>query len=110
MKKALRGWTKKTNVKLVTKSIVDFQSVETTDNAVLDINKQPMPPTQIDKKPEGQRFWVWWSFIVKDGPLLKQDDIVIIDNVHYRIQKRNDWTESGFQKYEATEDYIEPST
>ena len=105
MSGALKGWTKKTPVKLVTQSIVNHKSVEVLTDATLDINKQPMPAREVSRKPEMQRSWVWWSFIVKNGPYLATDDIIIISDVRYRIIKGNDWSESGFTKYEAIEDY-----
>jgi len=107
MKKTLRGWTKKTNVKIVTQSVVDFETVEAEADAVLDCNFQPMPAAKVNRKPEEQRTWTWWSIIVEDGPLLKTDDVIIKDNIRYRIESANNWSESGFQKYEAVEDYIE---
>jgi hypothetical protein len=105
MAEALKGWTKKISVKLITQSIVNHLTVEAETDATLDINKQPMPARQVDRKPEEQRSWVWWNFIVKNGPYLNTDDIVIISDIRYRIMKGNDWRESGFTKYEAIEDY-----
>lgn len=110
MRRALNGWTTKRNAKLVTQVDSDYETSETTIAIVLDINIQPVPATQVNRKPEGQRQWKWWSLIVKDGPLLSVDDVVIINSIAYRIQNISNWSESGFQKYESTEDYIEPST
>lgn len=103
---ALKGWTKKTTVKIVTKSVVDHEVSESTSTVTLDINKQPMPAWKVNKKPEDQRTWIWWSFIIqKPSVLLKTDDIVTIDSTNYRIMAGNNWVDSGFQKCEAIEDY-----
>ena len=105
MGKTLKGWTKKTNVKLVTQSIVNHKTVDTEVSIVLTCNFQSLKAAIVNRKPEEQRTWIWWSIIVTEGQLLKTDDIIIKDSVRYKIQSTNNWTESGFQKYEAIEDY-----
>lgn len=105
MKRTLRGWVKNTTVKIITQSVVDYETSEAITTTTLKINKQPVPPEKVDQRPEYDRSWKWWSFIVQDGPLLKDDDIIEIDGTGYRIKQRTDWSESGFQKYQAIEDY-----
>lgn len=104
---AIKGWTHITPVKIVTQSVVDFQTVEATADAKLDINFQPMPAWKVNRKPEEQRTWNWWSIIIRNNSVnLKTDDIIIRPSgQRFRIQSGNDWTESGFSKYEAIEDY-----
>jgi len=104
---ALKGWTRKTPVKIVTQSVVNHQTVEATADATLDINFQPMPAWKVNRKPEEQRTWKWWSIIIKNPTVnLNTDDIIIRPTgQRFRIQSGNDWTESGFSKYEAIEDY-----
>ena len=105
MKRTLRGWVRNTNVKIVNQVVVDFETSPTEVDTVLKINKQPVPAEKVVQLPEYDRSWKWWSFIVQDGPLLKIDDIIEIDSVGYRIKELSDWSESGFQKYKAIEDY-----
>lgn len=104
---AMKGWTRKTDIKIVTQSIVDHQTTESTADANLDINFQPVPAFKVNRKPEEQRTWKWWSIIIKNPTvILKTDDIIIRPTgQRFRIQSGNDWTESGFSKYEAIEDY-----
>lgn len=102
---ALKGWTTKTSVILITQSVVNHQTTEAETATILDINRQPVPAARVNQKPEEQRTWKWWSFIIKQGPLLKTDDIIIIDSIRYRIKSSSNWSESGFTKYEAIEDY-----
>jgi hypothetical protein len=107
LSRALRGWTKKTQCYIVTKSVVNHQ-VNPVFSApiILDINVQPVPAQTVDKKPEGQRAWKWWSIIIKSKDFyLKADDVVVIDYVRYKIMNASDWRRSGFTKYEAIEDY-----
>ena len=102
---ALRGWTMTRTVDRITKAVVNHQVTETSVEADLDLNIQPMPPQEVARRPEDQRQWKWWSIIVREGPLLDIDDVIVVDSIRYRIQKTHNWSESGFQKYEAHEDY-----
>lgn len=103
---ALRGWMTTRSVVVITKSIVNFQVVETPAPAVsMKMNIQPMPPEKVNRKPEEQRGWKWWTIWVQHGPLLKVDDKITVDSKTYRIEVVKDWTEGGYQEYEAVEDY-----
>jgi hypothetical protein len=103
---ALRGWTTKRTVNVMQKTVVNHQvTYAVTETLTLDINIQPTPKEEINKKPEEQRSWKWWNLLVKEGPLLKNDDIVLIDNVKYKIMSVSDWSESGFQNYSSIKDF-----
>ena len=102
---ALNGWTKKIPCKIVTQTVVNHKTQENENDVILDKNIQPIPQTKVDRKPEGQRTWKWWNLLIRNGQLLKIDDVVIINNKRFRIQSIGDWSESGFQNYEAIEDY-----
>lgn len=104
---ALKGWVKKTDITIITQSVVDHETVETESSEVYQANFQPMPAAKVARKPEEQRTWKWWSVIVQDKTvLLSTDDIIQNDSgKKFRIEQANDWRESGFTKYEAVEDY-----
>lgn len=103
---ALKGWTTKRGCKVITKSIVDFEVSESESDITVDVNIQPMPAATVNRKPEEQRTWKWWSMIIKsDSVLLKTDDIILIGTQRFKVQSANDWRESGFSKYETIEDY-----
>lgn len=105
MRQALRGWTKRINVELVTQTVVNHVPQESTTTITLDMNLQPMPTEAINRKPEGQRSWKWWSFFVKGDVYLEPDTIFIVDGKRFRVEKTHDWRSSGFTKGEAVEDY-----
>lgn len=108
MGNTIKGWTRKTAVKIVTQSVVQHQTTEATADATLNINFQPMPAAKVNRKPEEQRTWKWWSIIIRSASVLLETDDKIIrpSGQVFRIQSANDWRESGFSKYEAIEDYI----
>ena len=105
MGNVLNGWTSITTVDIITQSVVDFETVETKVSVTLDCNFQPMPDFKVDKKVGEERTWKWWSIIVYEGQILNTGDIIVKDSKNYRIMSGSDWTQSGFQKYEAIEDY-----
>jgi hypothetical protein len=103
---ALNGWTRRVSARVVTKSIVDHRVVETVADATMDIVLQPMPAQEVNRKPEEQRSWKWWSLWVKAGQQeLDIDDVVVVDGVGYRVSKINDWTQGGYRSYDAVEGY-----
>lgn len=109
---AVKGWTRMTTVEIQTQSVVNHKTVEIFQNVTRPMNFQPMPPAQVARKPEEQRTWTWWSVIIRDRTLLLKTDDKIVDSYGrtFRVEKANDWRTSGFTKYEAVEDYTEPST
>jgi len=104
---ALKGWTRKTTVKVIVQSVVNHETVETPTEKPYPANFQPMPPAKVARKPEEQRTWKWWSVIIRDRTvLLKTDDRIIdAEGFIYKIQQASDWRTSGFTKYEAIEDF-----
>lgn len=105
--RALKGWTKKSNIKVITKSIVDHEIVETESDDYQQANFQPVPPEKVDRKPEEQRNFKWWKVIVKSSTFIMKIDDIIIDAYgrRFRVDSVDDWRESGFTSYEVHEDY-----
>lgn len=105
---ALKGWTQKTSIKIITQTVVNHETVESESDVSLPVNFQPMPAAKVNRKPEEQRTWKWWSIKIMDRTiLLKTDDIVISSTgKRFRIEEAGDWRSAGFTNYEAVEDYI----
>ncbi len=104
---ALKGWTKKTPVKIITQTVVDGDVIPVPTDKTYSINLQPMPAATVNRKPPEQRTWKWWSIILRDRTaLLKTDDIMVAPSgLRFKIQSASDWRTSGFTKYEAIEDF-----
>ena len=101
----LNGWMKYRKVTTITQTVVNHQTVDTPSIAIVRMSIQPLPSQIVNRKPEQQRSWKWWSIWIKKGPLYKIDDIITVDDIDYKIGVINDWTEGGYQSYEAIEDY-----
>ena len=103
---AFRGWTKRRLVRLVTKTPVNHIMTQTALIATFDIMIQPLQPERVNRKPEEQRAWKWYDIITKSAnPAMKIDDILQEGAINYRIDSVQPWTEAGYRRYEATEDY-----
>lgn len=105
---SLKGWVSTTNITVVTQTVVNHETVESESDITFPANLQPMPAAKVNRKPEEQRTWKWWSIIITDENLLLSTDNIIRDSSgrEFRIEQANDWRESGFTKYEAVEDYV----
>jgi uncharacterized repeat protein (TIGR02543 family) len=103
---AIRGWTKKTAVLLVTKTVVNAKIIQTATEVILDMNLQPLQPEKVNRKPEEQRAWKWYSLLTKKlSATLSIDNIVIINNIRYRVESVQNWQDAGFRRYECIEDF-----
>ncbi len=103
----MKGWTRKTDVKIITQAVVNHEVTEIENDLTFPANFQPMPAATVNRKPEEQRTWTWWSLIIRDKSLLLVSNDIIEDasGQRFRIEKANDWRTSGFTKYEAIEDF-----
>lgn len=103
---AIRGWTKKQEVRLVTKTVVNAKVTQTATTIILNMNLQPLQPEKVNRKPEDQRAWKWFSILVKSGyQKMDIDNVVIVSGIPYRIESVQNWETSGYVRYEAHEDY-----
>lgn len=104
---ALKGWTRKTNIKVVSQVILNHEVTNTEVLILYPANFQQVPPAKVARKPEEQRTWKWWSVIIRDRSLLLKTDDIIEDasGNRYKIESASDWRTSGFTKYEAIEDF-----
>jgi hypothetical protein len=106
MRGALRGWTKKQTVYVITKTVTDHQIVQTAESIIMSIMVQPLQPEKVNRKPEEQRAWKWFSIVTYSSDReLKIDDQIEVNSIRYRIQSVQPWSEAGYRRYEATEDY-----
>lgn len=56
---------------------------------------QPMPPREVDRKPEGERTWHWWKMWATT-PILIDTVIADPDGIEYRVTNTQNWSQGGF--------------
>ncbi|MDE2019615.1 MAG: hypothetical protein KGJ13_04690 [Patescibacteria group bacterium] len=89
----------------VTKTQSDYDTIETsTDLHYFSAIIQPIPPTRLLVKPEGQRTWKWFRLWAQER--LKLDDYVADGNgKQYRVMTKQDWDLGGGQPATAVNEY-----
>ncbi len=103
---ALRGWTKRQTVRIVTKTVVNHVIQQTAKILTMDIYVGPMPAAQVARKPEEQRTWKWARILTKSSnELLDIDSQIMVNGVTYRINSYQPWREGGYTRYDAIEEF-----
>jgi uncharacterized repeat protein (TIGR02543 family) len=103
---ALRGWLTKREVYLITKTVVNHLTVQSAEVLNIPMMLQPLQPSKLVRKPEEQRNWKWFEIVTKKSErLFKHDDKIWVDGIGFRIDSVQPWTDAGYRRYEATEDY-----
>jgi hypothetical protein len=107
---ALNGWTKERTIKIISRTAVagGKRTYSVASTGEYRINIQPSPARVVDRKPQGERNWAWWSIILQNDSVFFPNGTRFVDEYgkQYKIQSGTDWRESGFTKYEAIEDYV----
>lgn len=105
MATTLEGWFQKIIVGLITKTIVNNRTVETSTDYETRGVKQPFSPEQLEIKPEGERSWKWFMLHCQPSLQLQTDDIVTIKGQCYRVNDKLGFDEYGYLQYELVDDY-----
>lgn len=102
---ALRGWLKTYVLNKILKTVVNHLPTETFEEYAVKMNIQPMPSEKVNRKPEEQRAWIWYSIWMNKNVELYIDDIIVIKDKRYKVQSKTRWDEAGYYSFEATEDF-----
>lgn len=66
---------------------------------------QPLSGRSLLMKPEGQRKWNWLQVHAEPSLTLTIDEIILYNEVQYRVMKQKDFTLYGYVYYELCEDF-----
>ena len=102
----LFNWFKEITFTLIRKNIIDFEDVEVETNSSFIGVVQPFNTQQLIIRTEGQRKWKWYMIHALPNLILKNDDVIIIDSIRYRVMERMDYKEEGYVQYNIVEDYV----
>lgn len=105
MGNTLNGWMQPISFGVVTKTVVNFQVVETQNLLSFQGVWQPFSARQLSIKPEGERAWKWYMLHAQIALPLKPDDVVTYLGVQYRVKSDSDYSLYGYYQYELIEDY-----
>ena len=101
---AFRGWTKRREVWIITKTVENFLTRQTAEIVTMDIMVAPLKPEEVRRLPEDQRAWKWFDVLVKASSRpLTVDCQIVVDGIVYLIDSIQNWKEAGYRRYLATE-------
>lgn len=107
---ALKGWMQPLIFNVVTKSIVDFEIIEVLTPTPFNGVRQPLNPTTLALKPEGQRGWKWDQIHAEIGSPLNVDDVIEYNGARNRVMAKLPYPEYGYIEYHIVIDYEGVST
>ena len=90
----------------ITKTITDFEAVETENLESFQGVIQNLDSKQLQVKPEAQRAWGWKMIHSLTDLKLNVDDKIKYNDISYRVMNVRDFTEYGYMEYHIVEDYI----
>ncbi len=90
---------------IVKKTITDHRLVETSKvrpALYFEGTRQPVPPSKLMVKSEGERKFVWWTLYSEVA--LERDWIVKDENgMNYRVMSVTNWSQAGYYQFELIE-------
>lgn len=106
MSDTVANWFQLCVFERVIKTIVNFQVVETTTPVQFQGVVMTEPKRKLVQDAHGQRRWRTKTVYAWPTLQLAPDDVVIYDNVQYRVGATLDYKQYGYIGYELMEDYI----
>lgn len=101
---AFRGWTKRREVWIITKTVENFLTRQRAEILTMDIMVAPLKPEEVKRLPEDQRAWKWFNILTKStNRPLEIDSQIKVDGIFYLIDSIQNWKEAGYRRYKATE-------
>lgn len=103
---ALSGWTVPITMKRITQIIVEGLVQDIFENISFEGVIQPLSPSKVALKPEGERTWNWLQIHSFKGPLnVTLTDLVEYNGVRYKVMAQNDYTLNSYVEYHVVQDF-----
>lgn len=105
MSGALLQWFQPMIFGIVTKTVTDFQVVETVNDVKFMGVWQPLSLRQLMLRPEGERAWSWYWLHSDPSLDLHVDDIVVYLTKQFRVMAKKDYSLYQYQEYQLVQDW-----
>ena len=106
MGEVIKSWMLPMFLFVVTKVQKGYETVESFEQFDFKGTWQAMSARQIMMKPEGQRNWPWKTCHSTTSLPSKLDDVIMKNDVKFRILGVYEWPEYGYFEYHLVEDWI----
>lgn len=105
MADTVANWFQLVVMDKITKTIVNFQVVETTAPLQFQGVVITAPQRKLVMAANGQRLWKVKSIFCWPTVLLAPDDVILYENIQYRIMAGADYKQYGYMEYWLVQDY-----
>jgi hypothetical protein len=101
----IKKWFQNIEFGFITKSIVDFEAVETIIKKSFVGVVQNLDSKQLQVKPEAQRSWSWKMIHCLPDLVLDVDEKIEYEGETYRVMNIRDFKEYGYLEYHIVRDF-----
>ena len=100
-------WEVPMTANYVTQTVVDGVVTDTQVNKAIKGIMQPLKAEEVLLKDEAQRNWSWYQVQVRQDLYgeLYPTQILILNNIPYKIMAKKDWVLNGYREYHAIRDF-----
>ena len=100
-------WEVPMTANYVTQTVVDGVVTDTAVSKAIKGIMQPLKAEEVLLKDEAQRNWSWYQVQVRQDLYgeLYPTQILILNNIPYKIMAKKDWVLNGYREYHAIRDF-----
>lgn len=105
MADTISNWFQLLVMERLVKTVVNFQVVETTTPIQFQGVVVPEPSRKLIMAPNGQRVWKSKTLYCYPNVPVAPDDVVLYENIQYRVLAGQDFKEYGYRSYILVQDF-----
>lgn len=107
MSQTIVGWFQDIVFGVVTRTIVNYESVETVTQVKTQGVVQPYKPTELEIQEAGTRSWGWQTIHCLPDLELKNNQFIYYEGVKYKVMNHLPYNKYGYREYHICETYDE---
>ena len=105
MSNTIIGWFQDITFGVVTRTVVDYESVKTIQTVKTKGVVQPYQPTELDIQVAGSRSWNWLMIHCLPDLNLEENSYIYYKDIQYKVMKKYFYEEYGYYEYVICEGY-----
>lgn len=105
MSQTIIGWFQPITFVKLSRSVVDYEQVLTETRINTQGVVQPYKPEPLEIQQYGTQSWIWQDMHCLPNVTLKTDEIIVYQNIRYKVLYKKDYTEYGYVEYMLCETF-----
>ena len=105
MSQTIIGWFQPITFVKLSRSVVDYEQVLTETRINTQGVVQPYKPEPLEIQQYGTQSWIWQDVHCLPNVTLKTDEIIVYQNIRYKVLYKKDYTEYGYVEYMLCETF-----